>query len=175
MRKSRPWVAFYSHSGSEIQEICRELKIRPDIVCTNNPAGFIPFAAREVFKKRWKEDDYREVLSRYENPLVTLNGWMRIVPGPICSDFEIYNGHPALISEYPELKGKDKQEDVINQTEKYPFIGSVIHKCIEELDAGEILVEERVHNMKVHNRDLIYDILRDTSLRTWLKFLPQHL
>jgi len=173
--KKRPWVAFFSHTGSEVAKLCYELVGEPDCVCTNtNVLNRTPFS-HEILKDLWTEHDYREILCRYDNPIVTLHGWMKIIPAQICEEFEIYNGHPAAIDLYPELKGMDKQEDVINQTEKYPVIGSVIHKCTAELDSGEILVSEHVPNMKVFNRDLVYDILKDTSLRTWLKFLPNTL
>lgn len=174
MKKTRPWVAFYSHTGDEIVNVARELGIYPNLVCTNNVTVNSLLGGQSVFKPEWTEHDYREILSRYhyDTPVVTLHGWMRIIPAQICDEFEIYNGHPALISEYPELKGKDKQEDVINQVEKYPYIGSVIHKCSPIVDDGEIQVEERVHNICVRDRALIYQILKDTSLRTWLDFLP---
>ena len=172
LTKKRPWVAFFSHTGSEIAQLSYELITEPDLVCTNtNVLPRTPFS-NEILRDKWTEHDYREILCRFDNPVVTLHGWMKIIPAQICEEFEIYNGHPALIDTYPELKGKDKQEDVINQTEKYPVIGSVIHKCTSVLDGGEILVSERVPNIRVHNRDLIYTILKDTSLRTWLGFLP---
>jgi len=178
MKKTRPWVAFYSFTGSEIVNLIRNLPsddgelIRPDCVCTNNYEGQINFVERNIYYSQWGEHEYREILSQFDNPVVTLNGWMRIIPAQICDEFEIYNGHPALISEYPELKGKDKQEDVINQVDKYPLIGSVIHRCTPVLDDGEIVEEERVHNMQVVDEHLIYEILKNTSLITWLRFLP---
>ena len=147
--------------------------MRPDMVCTNNVECNILHPI--LFRKIWTEHDYREILCRYDNPVVTLHGWMRIVPAQICEEFEIWNGHPAAIDLYPELKGKDMQEAVINQVEKYPTIGSVIHMCTAELDSGEIVVTEHVPNIRVFNHNLIYDILKDTSLRTWLKFLPNAL
>jgi folate-dependent phosphoribosylglycinamide formyltransferase PurN len=100
---------------------------------------------------------------------------MRIIPADICNDFEIYNGHPALINEYPELKGKDMQLAVINKLDEYPYIGSVIHKCVPEVDSGEIVEIEKIKNFSVHDKRLIFDILRNTSLQTWLRFLPTKL
>lgn len=173
--KRRPWITFHSFTGSEIKNIINELGIAPDACCTNNAQSPIIGGGRRVFKRNWDETAYRQVLDRYDNPLVTLHGWMRIVPPEICEDYEIYNGHPALISDFPDLKGKDKQEDVINNVDKYPEIGSVIHTCTAELDAGPIQISVAVPNFKVHRRELIYDVLRDTSLRTWLQFLPKRL
>jgi folate-dependent phosphoribosylglycinamide formyltransferase PurN len=175
MQKSRPWITFHSHTGSEIREIIERLDIKPDISCTNNPETQTVQAELQVYKKVWKEEDYLEVLNRYEFPLVTLHGWMRILPAYVCETFEIYNGHPALCNTYPELKGKDMQAAVINRVDKYPHIGSIVHRCTPELDSGEVLEEERVHNISVLNEKLIYDVLRDTSLKTWLRFLQKHL
>jgi hypothetical protein len=67
------------------------------------------------------------------------------------------------------------QAAVINRVDKYPHIGSIVHRCTPELDSGEVLEEERVHNISVLNEKLIYDVLRDTSLKTWLRFLQKHL
>lgn len=174
----RPWIAFFSHTGKEIKDICVEFEIIPIIVCTNNPAdnGMNNWCKTfHLDTKKWDSTKYRSIFETCKNPLITLHGWMKIVPADICNEYEIYNGHPALINVYPELKGKDMQEAVINNTHKYPIIGSVIHKCVAEVDAGQVLMSEHVPNPIVHNRQLIYDLLRDTSLRTWLRFLPEKL
>jgi folate-dependent phosphoribosylglycinamide formyltransferase PurN len=115
---------------------------------------------------------YFDALTVQSSPIITLHGWLRIIPSDVCFYYEIYNGHPALVNRYPELKGKNMQEVVINEVGRYPIIGSIIHKVVAEVDAGEILKSIEVPNFKVHNREVIYNVLRDTSLRTWLDFLP---
>ena len=113
-------------------------------------------------------EDYEEFFEGSD--LITLHGYLRILPAEICRKYtQIYNGHPALISHYPELKGLDKQEDVWFHKDKYPYIGSVIHQCTEELDAGQILYACQREN-NVVSLDDAYLKLRTTSLRTWLEF-----
>jgi len=192
MKQKRPWIVFYSHTGKEVKDICKALNpygwkglgVYPHAICSNNPnvsdLGRYSRNNHCIVLPKWSSDKYRKVFDEIRDyykaePLITLHGWMKIVPPDICNDYEIYNGHPALINEYPELKGKDIQEAVINEVEKYPFIGSVVHKCIPEVDSGEILEVEKVQNFRVVDKQLIYDILRNTSLITWLRFLPKKL
>ena len=180
----RPWVAFYSHTGKEIKDLCNALDVYPDIICTNNPndCGLHKYSrSGYVFtENKWSSSIYKKVFDEVkevtgQDPLITLHGWMKIVPSDVCDTYEIYNGHPALINEYPELKGKDMQLSVVNKVDMYPYIGSVIHRCIPELDSGEIVETEKVDNLQVHDEQLIFNILRNTSLITWLRFLPKQL
>ena len=82
---------------------------------------------------------------------------------------EMYNGHPALITMYPELKGFNKQEDIAGNQEKYEWCGSVIHKVIPELDSGEVVVACSTKNT-ANTVDEAYKLLRGTSLRSWTIF-----
>ena len=77
------------------------------------------------------------VCGLYENPIITLHGWLRIMPPEICNRYEIYNGHPGLITKYPELKGKDPQMRAWEGD--YEFCGSVLHRVTEGVDEGEII------------------------------------
>ena len=54
-----------------------------------------------------------------DNTLITLNGWLRIVPPDKCAKYNIYNGHPGLITKYPELKGKDPQQRMWENIHEY--------------------------------------------------------
>ena len=182
----RPWVAFFSQTGSEISNLIDEfdeLEVVPDVICTNNSnwrlsAIGMRFWLRErvVYEPKWNSGTYARVLEPLgATVLATLHGWLRIVPPDICEEFEIYNGHPALADTYPDLKGKDQQEQIINNVEQYPTIGSIIHRCTAELDSGEVVERVEIPNFKVHNRNLMYDVLKDTSLQTWLNFLPSKL
>lgn len=179
MQDKRPWVAFFSQSGTELLRLITLLGVEPDIICTNNPKWHdtvlgSTFSKKIDFRTKWTSTSYYDALYDIGNkdPLITLHGWLRIIPKDVCSDYSIYNGHPALVNRYPELKGKDQQETVINEVEKYPIIGSIIHEVIPEVDAGRILKIIEVPNIPVHNRLIIYQILSDTSLRSWLEFLP---
>jgi hypothetical protein len=173
----RPWIAFFSLSGTELLNIIKETGFIPDVICTNNPKWHDTELGKEYpriidFRTKWTSMTYFDALTVQSSPIITLHGWLRIIPSDVCFYYEIYNGHPALVNRYPELKGKNMQEVVINEVGRYPIIGSIIHKVVAEVDAGEILKSIEVPNFKVHNREVIYNVLRDTSLRTWLDFLP---
>lgn len=173
----RPWVAFFSQSGTELLNIIDETGIVPDVICTNNPkwadtAIGSTYSRRIDYRSKWTEMSYLDALTVTTKPIITLHGWLRIIPESVCDFYTIYNGHPALVSKYPNLKGLNMQEAVINEVELYPTIGSIIHEVVPEVDAGKILIDIEVPNFKVHNREVIYQVLRDTSLRSWLEFLP---
>jgi folate-dependent phosphoribosylglycinamide formyltransferase PurN len=79
----------------------------------------------------------------------------------------IYNGHPGLITYYPELKGKDPQ---IRAWEgKYETVGSVVHKVTEGVDEGGVVRFSAVKNVAT-DLDTMYDLLKQTSLDSWIKF-----
>lgn len=184
--KKKNWVCFYSQTGQEIMKISKELGILPNLLVTNdfNKTSFIVqewikennIIVFEVSKKAKTYKDYESLvlyLDIIQTPLITLHGYLRILPREFCElyDGNIYNGHPALIvdSFYPELKGKDQQETVFIQKEKYPFIGTVIHKVIPELDAGEIILYNNAPNNLTSIEDA-YNTLKQMSLELWLKF-----
>ena len=113
---------------------------------------------------------YDNVLRGKDKPIVTLHGWLRIVPPRICEKHTIFNGHPGLITEYPELKGKDPQVRTFEG--KYPVAGAVIHKVTAGVDEGKVLVEERFNAMDLSLDDL-FRILRDRSLYMWTGLLKK--
>jgi folate-dependent phosphoribosylglycinamide formyltransferase PurN len=109
---------------------------------------------------------------KYENTadtIYTMHGYLRIIDKDVLDTREMYNGHPGLITKYPELKGKDPQETVAKNLSLYDKIGSVIHKVTPEVDSGEILYEFAVFN-GCNSREEVYDTLKLTSLHSWLAF-----
>ena len=170
------WVAFFSQTGGEIADIAEKLGRWPDVIVTNaRPKSVRTLDPRlegkgvKVVTPRPTPHDYRRVL---QNPgkqklLVTLHGWLHIVPEHIVNEYEIFNGHPGLITKYPELKGKDPQQRAID--EGYKICGSVIHKVIPAVDEGEILYSKQFFT-KGLNIDQIYNKFKETSLSLWLKF-----
>lgn len=166
------WIALFSQTGSEIKAISEQLGRWPDTIITNN---------RDV--DAWSSNIPRdnviavpttainEFFENYDKEcIVTLHGYLRILPGNICDKHEIYNGHPGLITIYPELKGKDPQEKVWENVGAYPVIGSVVHRCTSELDGGEI-IQVVMRNNTCNSRDDLYNKLKETSLESWLIFL----
>jgi len=104
----------------------------------------------------------------FPEAIITLHGWLRIMPKEICERFSIFNGHPGLITEYPELKGKDPQIRALKGN--YPVMGCVLHKVVAGVDEGKVIAEERFNafNMK---EDQMWGIFKDRSLYMWNIFL----
>ncbi len=108
-----------------------------------------------------------------KDPIITLHGWLRIMPPEICEEFTIFNGHPGLIIDYPELKGKDPQVRTWEGMKegKYPTAGCVIHKVTAGVDEGKVVSFERFSTWNVSNLDDLFDTLRDRSLYLWINLL----
>ena len=172
------WIAFFSQTGGEIADIAESLQRWPDLIITNQrPSNLRTIDGRildnvedrlVVLPNKPSVDDYEVVLE--DNALVTLHGWLRIMPKVICEKFAIYNGHPGLITKYPELKGKDPQVRAFEG--KYPLAGAVLHKVVPEVDEGKIIAEEYFNNSQLE-LDELFRILRDRSLYMWTNFLKK--
>jgi len=160
------WGVLISQTGSEVIAIAKETGFLPSLLITNRLTKISPdnmrfFGENGViirtipFKPTSKDYLFPELL---EKKLITLHGFLRIVPPEFFSQYKgrIYNGHPALITRYPELKGFNKQEDIVGNQEKYPVCGSVIHAASIENTAKTV--------------NEAYSILRNMSLLTWIEF-----
>ena len=174
----RPWITFFSQTGSEIVHVSKLLGRWPDLIVTNSRPDHLRTITPELKGKvlfvenKPTERDLAEILSQYDNPLVTLHGWLRIMPPSLCNKYEIYNGHPGLITEYPELKGKDPQQKAYDLGLKSS--GSVIHRVTEGVDEGEVLLERKV-SLKGLELDKIFRILHRISVSLWAEFLNKKL
>lgn len=171
----KKWIALFSQTGSEIKRLAVEYDRWPDIILTNNknvdewkdniPANAIVLTALEI-------NDYLIGLDNPKNYIVTLHGYLRLLLPEVCEHLEIYNGHPGLITLYPELKGKDPQEKTWEGN--YGMIGSVVHRCTAELDGGEIVKSVSYVNRCLTKEDL-YNTLKDASFYAWNFFLKDKL
>lgn len=177
---SKPWVAFFSQTGSEIADIAESIGRWPDLIITNKRPEHLRTIDSRIPTDllRWTENkpeihEYQWLLQNYTDAIITLHGWLRIMPVEICNRFSIYNGHPGLITWYPELKGKDPQVRAYQgiQEGKYESAGVVLHRVIPEVDEGKILAEEYFNVDKSLSLDDLFRILKDRSLYTWIQFL----
>ena len=170
------WGVLVSQTGSEVIAISEKLGILPSLIVTNRVTKISEKNMR-IFGKNNVEIvvlPNKPTLEQYlrsgllEKELVTLHGFLRIIPEGFFPHFkgEMYNGHPGLITLYPELKGFNKQEDIAGNQKKYPYCGSVVHKVIPELDSGEVVAAEMIVN-SAHTIDEAYALLRETSLSSW--------
>ena len=167
------WIAFFSQTGSEIVDISKSLGRWPDKIITNKRPEHLRKINEELLNvdiiylsNKPTVEEYKNVLSK--KCIVTLHGWLRIMPPEICEQYTIYNGHPGLITEYPELKGKDPQIRAFEG--EYPVAGAVLHKVVAGVDEGKVIAEERFNTFNLELDDL-FRILRDRSLYMWCNFL----
>lgn len=176
----RPWIAFFSQTGSEIVNISEAIGRWPDVIITNER----PEHLRKINEKLLEREivtlpnkpalvDYEHALSRFENPLITLHGWLRIVPEEVADEFEIYNGHPGLITLYPDLKGKDPQ--VRAWEANYKTVGSVIHKVTVGVDEGPVIMQRAYTFENLPMLSTMYEVLHNVSTDLWIKFLRERL
>ena len=148
------WIAFFSQTGSEIADIADSIKRWPDVIITNDRPEHLRTVDERIAKQgyfTWSnkptEDEYIELLEAYPDALVTLHGWLRIVPEYVCERSRIYNGHPGLI-------------------------GCVLHKVTAGVDEGKVIAEERVNAFGL-DLENTFRILRDRSLYLWVNFLKK--
>ena len=173
---NRKWIALFSHTGSEIVNITNRLGTAPDLIITNNKPGTdtIHEGIRDVTYTAAKPtvEEYESLFE--QDSIVTLHGWMRIVPGSICDNYDIYNLHPGLIDEYPELKGKDPQQQVFNMLNTPSHVGCVIHRATAELDAGPIVMTRRVINHYA-TPNILINVLHEMASDMWVDFFESEL
>jgi folate-dependent phosphoribosylglycinamide formyltransferase PurN len=151
--ENKKWVAMFSHTGNEIYNISKIIGRFPDRVITNKDPGDKDINKKLTnktdvvyVKDRPDLEDYNRVL--WDNSIITLHGWMRIVPKSVCKEHKMYNLHPGLITKYDELKGADPQRRVFecNNPDRYRFVGCVIHHVSPKVDCGNVIVERSVRN-----------------------------
>ena len=169
----RPWVTLFSQTGAEIADISESLGRWPDLIITNKRPNHLRTIDSRIVEYGYTElpniptlEDIENVLK--DNAIITLHGWLRIMPPDICEKYLIYNGHPGLITKYPELKGKDPQVRAFEG--KYPIAGAVIHKVVAGVDEGKVILEEKFNAIDL-SLDELFRILRDRSLFMWTTFL----
>ena len=178
-KHNKVWIAFFSQTGAEIADIAESLGRWPDRIITNERPDHLRTIDSRIeekgyftFSNKPTLDEYEELLFYFPEAVITLHGWLRIMPPEICENYMIYNGHPGLITEYPELKGKDPQVRAFEA--KHPVAGAVLHKVVAGVDEGRIILEERFNTFNLELDDL-FRILRDRSLYMWCKFLRRNI
>jgi len=173
---AKRWLACFSQTGSEIVNLSKALGIKPDLVITNN-----------ILEDKWKyHTDLRSLgtimsakhdkLMDYildngiyspDNTIITLHGYLRIIPAEVCSRYRMINGHPGAIDLYPELKGKDPQVRTWENKGNYKFLGSVVHEVVPEVDEGKIIKSVHITNTTLSLEDT-FSRLKMTSLTAWI-------
>ena len=181
--QNKYWCALFSQTGNEIYNISKAIKRFPDVIVTNIPIsgfGIINFdLLRECFDRivfvpgKPTAEEYLTAIP--ENSLVTLHGYLRIIPAEVCEQREIFNSHPADLSD-PEqaknLKGKDPQARAVELG--YKMSGNTIHRCIPEVDAGEIMCASQISIEGCDVQAAIARLHKNAS-QQWITFLQEKL
>ena len=92
----RKWIGLFSQTGSELYNVSNTLGIYPDAVVTNkqtaeginkNLLTITAFRSQKLNEEIWyivpvkpTVDQYEEIFSKFDNPLITLHGYLRIIP-----------------------------------------------------------------------------------------------
>ena len=187
------WVAFYSQTGSEIVNVSKAIDRWPDLVVTNkqdDKTTHVELVQRVrqgdtklVKLPAWpKEIDYLKAADKLgfsilreewmNEVLITLHGYLRILPPDFTKSSTIYNGHPGAIHIHPELKGINPQKKAWK--ENHIRVGCVIHKVTPELDDGPIVEKCLINNNFETFIDFL-DALHVASSELWINFLNERL
>jgi len=183
----RPWITFFSQTGTEIHNLSNELGIYPDLIVTNRSdlKGINEGLLRTTQFREHKlnktiltflpskpvASNYLKILNNFKNPLITLHGYLRIIPKEICDKYEIFNLHPGLINKFPSLKGFNPQERAF--TGEYKEAGCVIHKVTPGVDEGEIVATSEI-NIEDLTLTQVYTELHDCAFNVWKNFLTEY-
>lgn len=176
------WVAMYSQTGSELLELIKETGKRPSVILTNTKQGVNPELRSPAHTSviEGKHDELMDWLCKSypddgvrENVVITLHGYLRIIPEEVCNRYRILNGHPGAIDIYPELKGKDPQVRAWENRGNYKFLGSVVHEVVPAVDEGKIIKSVNVTN-RAQDLNETYEMLKMTSFVAW-KYVLQGL
>ena len=180
--ETKSWIAFFSQTGAEIADLSESIGRWPDLIITNKrPVELRTIDPRIVekgyltVKNKPTVIEYNIALSEFvpQNCIITLHGWLRVMPPELCEKFTMFNGHPGLITDYPELKGKDPQVRTWEgiQEGKYNTAGCVIHRVTAGVDEGKVLSFERFATWDVKGLDDLFNVLKDRSLYLWKNLL----
>ena len=101
---------------------------------------YIKYSNKENFENR-----SLKLLKKHNIDLICLAGFMKILSKRFIKNFSkpILNIHPSLL---PKYKGLNTHYKVIKNREK--FTGATVHIVNEKLDAGKIIIQEKVKILK---------------------------
>ena len=181
---NRRIVVFASGSGSTLQAILDATKANilnshiVGIISNKEKSGALKIARDNniesfcyIYKKdeqtREEYDDYLATQAqRFKPDLIVLAGWMRILTSSFIKQFKhIINLHPALPKTFPGATAiKDALEAYQNNEIKHT--GAMVHRVIEEVDAGEEISQVKVP---------IYNTDTETTLKRRVQYFEKPL
>ena len=189
MKRDFYWKALFSQSGSEIYELSTRVGRFPDAIITNKKPEDMDKINPKLLEKAFDRfifipakptvEEYKEAIRKTD--IITLHGFLRILPPEICSRYRIFNGHPGLITHFPELKGKDPQKKVWwkHADTPYKLHGHVIHKVVPEVDAGEIVSTKEFYSQNIYtdfnSLDEYIARLHSLAIENWVEFVKKQI
>lgn len=173
---NRKWIALCSRTGTEIYSLAKKINRKPDLLIyySNVKHDLIPEIKLDpeikivYLSRRPETETYKKYLGTPGSSLITLHGWMYIIPEGICTLYDIVNLHPGDIVTFPELKGKDPQQKAYELN--LPTSGAVIHKVIPEVDEGTIYSVSDKVNIQGLSLEEVYKKLRKVSIDLWVDY-----
>ena len=116
--------------------------------------------------KSKKEDLIIDVMTAWKVDLIVLAGWMRIVSPKLINAFphRIINLHPSLLPRYKGLHAIEQAMEAGDKT-----TGCTVHYVNEELDSGEIILQEEV---PILTNDTVESLTKAVQRREYY-ILPQ--
>lgn len=172
------WYSLFSHTGQETTNLAKMLYPDVELVAaiTNNSRYEGPLPYIKLISAKYINEWLMEPGNVEPGSLVTLNGYMRILPAEVIKYLhalgcKIWNIHPAPIQLYPELKGADPQERLYTGIKdgKYQYIGVVIHDVTATVDDGPVLFWTLQLADPSVTKDQLYEDLHDMGTRLWLE------
>ena len=184
------WCGLFSHTGKELENLASKAPdwgLRLNAAITNNMAYDDALTAQGV--RLYKLPTYSDInwllkqsRSILDNTLITLNGYMGIVPTDVLRNLhlrgcKLYNIHPAPIQFYPELRGKDPQERMYEgiQKREYQYIGVVIHEVDAGIDTGKIVHWVLQLADPSMTKDELYERLHELGTQAWESFFRERM
>lgn len=178
----KAWYSLFSHTGKETEAIMRALHLEPAAVLTTNLDYNGPLLVKKFATGKQVNEWLMSSNSVQPDSIITLNGYMRILPANVIKYLEgkgckIFNIHPAPIGLYPELKGKDPQERLFEglRSGKYAYLGEVIHRVDAGLDTGKIVYQVTRTPPACFTKEDIYSILHKDATDMWIKFFQEEM
>lgn len=188
MPRDKKWIAFFSRTGSEILKLSKEIGRSPDIIITNKSAEsvkksdiYIQLTGKSKFyqlPEDPKSGDYTNFFQTVDLipgwDIITLHGFLKIVPSRIVKKYPMVNLHPGLITKYPELKGLHPQKRVWRDATKYDKIGCILHHVIPAVDEGEVIdTIEEDWDWSMYQEKHLFDALGRMALKLWKDYLTK--
>ena len=146
LRKPARHAVFISGGGSTLQALLEmQHQINISLVVTNKKQALGVLKAKRFgktilhFNKEMAFEKLNQTLKLNKIDCIILAGFLKILPESFVKQWEnkIINIHPSLLPLYPGLYSAEKSWEDNND------MGVSLHKVITEMDAGEIILQQK--------------------------------